>query len=189
MPATSAPFGMRPSYHQSGLDRGRAYPGAIVSTYGTAILKGQPVLLTAAGALNPVAANNVDFLGVFAGVQFNDAFGKPTYAPNWPAGQVATNIVPWVWDDPETIFDIQADGSVAFSQVGDQVNFSNFAAGSTMTGLSQCTCTAASVGTGAQGQLRVIELYQGVDNAWGDAFTILAVKIARSQYYANKVAL
>ena len=43
MSATSAPFGMRPAFHPSGLDRARAYFNGIVSGYGYDILKGQPV--------------------------------------------------------------------------------------------------------------------------------------------------
>ena len=43
MSATSAPFGMRPAFHPSGLDRARAYFDGIVSGYGSDILKGQPV--------------------------------------------------------------------------------------------------------------------------------------------------
>ena len=40
MSATSAPFGLRPSFHPSGLDRAVALPNGITSTYGTGILKG-----------------------------------------------------------------------------------------------------------------------------------------------------
>ena len=43
MSATSAPFGMRPSFHPSGLDRAVALADGITSGYASNILKGQPV--------------------------------------------------------------------------------------------------------------------------------------------------
>ena len=43
MSATSAPFGLRPAFHPSGLDRAQALAGGIVSGYASNIFKGQPV--------------------------------------------------------------------------------------------------------------------------------------------------
>ena len=43
MSSTNAPFGMRPAFHPSGLDRASALADGILSTYSTDILKGQPV--------------------------------------------------------------------------------------------------------------------------------------------------
>ena len=58
MSATSAPFGMRPAFHPSGLDRARAYVDGIVSAYGSDILKGQPVKLVTAGNIEPAASRS-----------------------------------------------------------------------------------------------------------------------------------
>ena len=49
MSATSAPFGFRPVYHPTGLDRAVALAGGIASAYGTGILKNQPVALDTNG--------------------------------------------------------------------------------------------------------------------------------------------
>jgi hypothetical protein len=43
MSATNAPFGLRPAFHPSGLDRAQALANGITSGYSSAILKGQPV--------------------------------------------------------------------------------------------------------------------------------------------------
>ena len=43
MSATSAPFGLRPAFHPSGLDRAQALAGGISSGFTTDIFKGQPV--------------------------------------------------------------------------------------------------------------------------------------------------
>ena len=58
-------------------------------------------------------------------------------------------------------------------------------AGSTTTGLSQATLNSASAaGSGSQAQVRVVDLAPYVDNAWGDAYTIVRVQVARRQISA-----
>jgi len=51
MSSTNAPFGLRPAYHPSGLDRATALADGILSTYSTDILKGQPVKLATSGVI------------------------------------------------------------------------------------------------------------------------------------------
>ena len=84
-------------------------------------------------------------------------------------------------------FEVQASGSVAQTAIGDQVNVNNFAANA--AGYSQATVDPTVVAAGNQGQFRVMGLALRPDNAWGDAFTILRVAIARHQFVANKVAI
>jgi hypothetical protein len=93
--------------------------------------------------------------------------------------------VTYYYADPSIVYDIQADGSLAQTSVGDQANFTNIAAGSTTTGLSQCTISTSLVGSGNVGDLRIINLSPGVDNAWGDAYTVVQVQVSRSQYVAT----
>jgi hypothetical protein len=40
-------------------------------------------------------------------------------------------------------------------------------------------------GSGSVGDLRIIGLSNGVDNAWGDAYTVVQVQVSRSQYVAT----
>lgn len=191
MSAISAPFGLRPVFHPSGVIRPRALAGGINSGYGSTILANQPVLLSTSGLLNPVTANNVDFVGVFAGVEYTTTGGTRRVVDNkWIASTTydTGSLIAYFYDDPAIVYEIQADGSVAQTALGDQVNVSNFANGSTLTGLSQATAGATPVGSGSQGQLRVIDKGLGIDNDWGDAFTVLRVQIARHQYISNKVA-
>lgn len=201
MSITLNPYGIRPAYSPQGMASARTYPNGIASGYATGILKYQPVALNASGQLI-AATSGADFIGVFAGVRYIDATGIPHVSDQWIAGTVysstAGNISAGygievdVWDDPNIVFQIQADGSLAQS-IGGQVNFSNLSAGSTTTGLSACTASAASLTTSAQGQLRIVELAPtpalNGTNLWGDAFTEVRVMIARSQYVANKVAV
>ena len=66
---------------------------------------------------------------------------------------------------------------------------SNVTAGSTSTGLSAATLSATLAGAGVQAQWRIVGFAGYVDNTPGDAFTIVQVQLARSQYVANKVAI
>lgn len=193
MSAVNAPFGFLPVFHPSGLVRAQGFKSAIPTGYASNIFKGQPVAIDGSnGNIIPVAANNVDFIGVFAGITFLDAQSRPIYFPAWLASQVITQpqeTVVWVYTDPQIVYSAQADGSVARTALGREVNISNFAAGSTLTGLSQATLAATPVTAGQQGQWFVHDVSRRPDNDWGDAFTVLQVRMARSQQVANKVGI
>ena len=121
-----------------------------------------------------------------------DATGRPTVSNFWPAGQALlanTVATAWVWDDPRIVFEVQADGSVAQAAVGDQTVIVNAGAGSALTGLSTSGVSATLSGAGVQGQWRIVGFGQGVENAPGDAFTIVQVQMARSQFIAKKVGV
>jgi hypothetical protein len=58
MSATNAPFGLRPAFHPTGLDRAQALAGGIATTYNTGILKGQPVKYDTNGNIVVAAAGD-----------------------------------------------------------------------------------------------------------------------------------
>lgn len=184
MSATNAPFGFRPAYNPIGLDRAKKY--TIASGYGTAINKWAPVILNTNGTITAGTAG-ADIKGVFIGCEYLDSTGRPAYSTFWPAGTTGTSIVAWVADDLNNVYEVQADGSVPQSAIGDECDVSNV--NSAASGLSQATVSATLAGAGAQGQFRIVGFGQQVDNTPGDAFTILQVQVARAQDSANKVAI
>lgn len=187
MSASSAPFGFRPSYFPTGLDRASKY--AIAAAYGTAMYKGQPCILNTNGTV-VVGTAAADLLGIFNGCEYVDASGKPWVSTFWPAGQtVLSGTVPvaWVWDAPDVIYEVQADGSIPQTAIGDQADVSNV--GNNANGLSTCTLSSTLAGAGVQAQFRIVGFNGNVDNLPGDAFTIVQVQIARHQFRANKVAV
>ncbi len=188
MTAVSAPFGMQPSFHPTGLDRATAYTPGIAAAYTTPIYKGSPVILATDGTMT-IGTTAADILGVFDGVEYTDATGKPTWSNFWPGATGCTNITAYVWDNPQVVYNIQSDGSIASTAVGDQADFVNPNTGSTSTGLSTATINHTLAGAGTQAQLRIVGLSLTPDNAWGDAYTVVAVQIARQQFVANKVAI
>lgn len=186
MSATATPFGMRPAYHPSGEIPVAAY--TIASAYGTAIYKGNPVILNTNGTI-VVGTTAADVLGIFAGVQYTDATGKPVYSPYWPASTTATDIVAYVYVDPNIVYEVQSNGSIAQTAVGDQADFVNPGTGSATTGLGSCTISSTLAGAGVQAQLRIVGFSLAPDNAPGDAYTVVQAQIARSQFVSNKVAI
>ena len=186
MSSTNAPFGLRPAFHPSGLDRAQALAGGIASAYATDILKGQPVKLNTSGVLVVAAAGDT-FQGAFAGVQFTDTTGRFRVSNYWPANTafVAGSCVAYYYADPAIVYEIQAAGSLAQTSVGDQADLSNTTAGSTTTGLSQCTLSTSLAGSGNSAQMKIVDLAPYPDNAWGDAYTIVRVQINKSQNQAT----
>lgn len=187
MSATNAPFGLRPAFHPSGLDRAQALAGGIPSGYSSDILKGQPVLYVAgSGVIEPVNATGDAVSGAFAGVEFTDTTGRRRVSNYWPANTAyqTGSCVAYFYNDPNIVYEIQADGSVAQTAIGLDANFSNFAAGSNVTGLSQATLNASVLSTGVQGQVQILDIAPYPDNDWGDAYTIVRVQVARRQIAA-----
>lgn len=197
MSSVNAPFGFQPAYHNSGIAKARAY--TIASGYAQNIYKGDPVKLVDAGGIQygtsdgtgTGTTDGVGLLGIFAGCEYTDSNGKPNYSSYWPASTVATNIVAYVWDDPATVFRVQGAGSYAAGTIGEQADFTVLArtsgtGGSTMTGLSLGTLTAE---VATQGQFQVIALDGAPDNAWGDSYTIVHVRINEHHYQGAVAAI
>ena len=183
MSATSAPFGLRPAFHPSGLDRAQALAGGIVSAYSSDILKGQPVKYVTGGVINPAAAGEA-FVGAFAGVEWTDTTGRRRISNYWPANTAyqTGSCVAYFYADQQIVYEIQADGSLAQSSIGDEADFTNATAGSNVTGLSQATISTTLVGAGNSAQMRIIDLAPYPGNAWGDAFTIVRVNVSEYQF-------
>ena len=195
MSAISAPFGLRPAYFPTGLERAQALAGGITSGYGTAILKGQAVQYSPnAGVILPVldsTTNSGLVSGAFAGVEWTDTTGRRRVSNYWPASTayIAGSCIAYFYNDQQIVYEIQADGAVAQTAVGNEANLSNFNAGSTTTGLSQCTLSASLVGTGSAGQFRIVDISPAVDNAWGDAYTVVRVQISKPQFISTVNAI
>ena len=184
MSATSAPFGLRPAFHPTGLDRAQALANGITSTYSSDILKGQAVkYIAASGVIQPVTATTDAVAGAFAGVEWTDTTGRRRVSNYWPANTAyqTGSCIAYFYNTPDIVYEIQADGSVAQTAVGLDANLSNFAAGSNVTGLSQATLVATPLSTGTQGQVQILDIAPYPGNAWGDAYTIVRVQIARRQ--------
>lgn len=194
MTATLQPFGFRPTYSPNGGGFATGFVGGIKSGYVTNILRGQPVALDTDGTIIIAVAGDHDIIGVFDGISWTDSQGVLHSSNQWVGGTTysggqASPTYAWVFTDPNQIYSIQCDGTLATASVGGQLDFSNATAGSTTTGLSACTAAAAGLTTSGQQQLRIVSLDPAIGNAWTDAYPIIQVQIAQHQYVANKVAV
>ena len=192
MSSTNAPFGLRPAFHPSGLDRAQALANGIqaVSTsgnvsagYATTILKGQPVKMNTGGYIVVAAAGDA-FLGAFAGVEWTDATGRRRVSNYWPANEsfLVGSVVAYFYSDANIVYEIQSDGTLAQTSIGDEAHLSNTTARSTTTGLSQCTLSTTLAGSGNSAQMRIVDIAPYADNAWGDDYVIVRATIAKSQF-------
>ena len=220
MATTLKPFGLKPVYHPSGLDRATPFVGTnsytTGSTYtapyslsgGQAFYQYQPVSLTASGELTIAAsaAASGTVYGVFDGVEFTDSQGRRSVA-KWASKltlDASSDIAFWVFTDPEVVYEAQVNGSATTASIGQQYNFetasgmtpaSGTAIGNGGAGFSTCALNDTAVGSGNQGQVRVVGLGReaaypsGETNAWGDAYTILQVKIANNSFVYPKVSV
>lgn len=205
MSSTSAPFGLRPSFFPTGLERAQVLANGIPSGYSSNILKGQPVAYGNAansgtnGTIVPAqtttgnsTSQQYAVAGSFQGVEFTDTTGRRRVSNYWPASTTTlsgstTNA--YFYNDLNIIYEIQADGSMAQTSIGGEYWFTNITAGSTTTGLSQATLGASTAVTnGQQAQMRVVDLCQNVDNAWGDAYTIVRVQLSSTNFYGQYTA-
>ena len=193
MSATSAPFGLRPAFFPTGLERAQALANGITSGYGTAILKGQAVQSSPnAGVILPVldtTTNSGLVSGAFAGVEWTDTTGRRRVSNYWPAGTTGTAIVAYFYNDQQIVYEIQTDATVAQTSIGNEANLSNFTAGSTTTGLSQMTLSASLVGSGSAGQFRIVDIAPYPDNNWGDPYVIVRVQVSKPQFIATVNAI
>lgn len=143
MANSNAPFGARPvksltggvispnkiAYTIASAYGSNIFLGDFVDVSGTATADGTGITLATAGDGNKI-------LGVFGGVSYTDSNGVPTFSQYWPTGTVATNIKAIVYDDPNLLFEIQADATgIAYADIGMNVNF-EAGAGSAVTKLS-----------------------------------------------------
>jgi len=203
MSSTSAPFGLRPAFHPSGLDRAQALAGGIVSGFATDIYKGAPIRYNstagtsvAAGTITNAAAGAV-WTGAFAGVEWTDTTGRRRVSNYWPASTAYTtgSCVAYFYNDPNIVYEIQTDATIAQTSLGGEYNFSattglTVTSGSTTTGLSSTALgVSTAVANGAQGDMRVVDIAPYVDNAWGDSYVIVRVVNARSQYFGSVTAI
>lgn len=189
MANVASPFGLLLREHPTGQSRARAYK--IATGYAANIGYGDLVKLTTDGVLNAAAATE-DGIGVFAGVQYTDATGKPTFSKNWITGTAATDITAWVYDDPNNIYEVQVGATgTAYVQtiIGAQADIV-VGTPNSATGQSTSYLNATPEAAAAQGQFRVIGFgASGMYDATTNAFPTVLVQLAQHQFVANKVAL
>lgn len=190
-----AAFGLRPIKRRNGASYHVATtPYYIPSSYGTALYIGDPVVktgtantarVTAPGAgsfapgmlpeINKATAGDGNMLtGVIVGFAPLPTDLSKIYNP------ASTERIAYVCDDPDMIFEIQADGAIAATQVGLNAVLIYTNSGSTSTGLSGVELDTSSdvPAADASNQLTILRVADVAGrNELDTAWTVVEVKI------------
>ena len=220
MSATFQPFGLKPVYHPSGLDRavpfvgtntyvpGTSYSAPYSLSSGQSFWQFQPVAITSSGQLTIAnqTASSGKVYGVFDGVEYTNSDGRRSVAKYAAKTTLdaSTNIVFWIFTDPALVYEAQVNGSATSAAIGQEYNFDTtsgssvtdgYAIGNGGAGFSTTALLATAVGSGNQGQVRVVGLGRevaypaGNTNQWGDAYTIVQVVISNNTFAAPSVSV
>jgi hypothetical protein len=180
------PYGLRPINKIGGTPfAGSTRAIKIASAYSSNIFNGEAVVIDATtGTLVAMdVGTSPRVVGVFMGCQFTQASSTRYFINSnfWPASTVAADALGHVIDDPFALFQIQADGTVPQTALGENVNVSATSGftgltGSTVTGKS-LMAAAATTATTAGFPWRLIDFVNnpGQGSTVGDAFTELVV--------------
>lgn len=172
------PNGLTPVRHLSG-GTIRANVYSIAADYATKIHSGSLVSRTGTGRNIALSDADGPAVGVFAGCKYVDVTGEVQFRPYWPApGAVATGttVEAYVFDDPQIVFEIQADGAFAEADVGQTADVV-VGTGSDSTGRSATELNSADI-NGLDGLLTILGLSARPDNAYGtNAKVEVAIKL------------
>lgn len=191
MALTSVPYGLKPV----NLLGGQSFAGStrlykIPSAFAVNIFSGDPVLITSTGSTRGTVARfnatstaatvtaSVTVVGVFVGCTYTDpTLGYTVFRQSWPAGTVSADAQAYVVDDPDALFQVQADGAMAQTTLGTNVALIQTAVGNTATGNSGVGVQASSSATTSTLPIRVVDFVNAPGSAIGDAKTDLIVRI------------
>ena len=190
MATTAAPYGLRPVKRADGMPYAGATSQYLIDPAGEAtnLFYGQVVhigadgyiaLSTATGAdattnAFPTGTTLTGSLGVFVGCEYVNSSGKLVQAQYYPSGTSNGDAIKaYVVDDPNVLFQVQADGAMDQSDIGANTFFAaaqSTSTGSTTTGNSTSAVDATTVTTTAA--FRIVSAVSPI----GDAFPDLLVK-------------
>ena len=185
-----APFGLRPARTSISSQQQNRY--RIAANYNTSIFQGDLVAMVTGGGIERVAAGGSGFiLGVFNGCEFTDpTTGKPTFSNHYPASTNASDIIANVIDDPNAVFEIQADAAFPVADLAG--NYDILAtAGDTVSGTSRIELEVGTAdSTVATLPLKAIDISQDPENSdTSTANTNVIVKINNHLFSAGTAGL
>ncbi len=174
MAATATPMGAEPvgTLSASGSFSGKVRHIKIASGYAANVFYGDFVKMVAAGVIQKdTGTATMTPVGVFMGCAYTDPSTKQkTFSQIWPTGTVASDAVAYVLDDPDAVFKMQSDESLAQTDLGNNIGVVQ-TDGSTDIGRSKNALDGSTAATTNTLPLRIVEFVDGPDSAVGDAFT------------------
>ena len=163
-----ASFGLKPvrmmggSPYSGGQSRYR-----IAANYGTNIFQGDLVAQVTGGGIELHAdGGTVPIVGVFNGCMFTDpTTSEQVFSNHYPASTNASDIIAFVHDDPNTVFEIQADDTFPVADLFGNFDIVYTNSGSTTTGISGAELDVTTGATTTNLPLKAIDISQDPENS------------------------
>ena len=181
-----AAFGMKPVR----MIGGGAYTGGqsrfrIAANYGTSIFQGDMVAQVTGGGIEVHAdGGTVPIVGVFNGVQYTDPTTKEqVYSNYYPASTNASDLIAFVIDDPNVVYEVQADAAFPVADIFGNFDIVYTSSGSTVTGISGAELEVSTGATGTSLPIKAIDISEDPENSdVASANTNVLVVIQNSIY-------
>ena len=187
MSATATPMGAEPvgGLSACGSFSGKVRHIKVASGYAADIFYGDFVKLVNTGTIEKdTGTATATPVGIFMGCFYTDpSTSQPTFNQMWPTGTVASDAMAYVLDDPDAVFRMQGDGSLAQTTLGNNIAIIQ-TSGSTTIGRSKNAVNAGTAATTNTLPLRILEFMDGPDSTVGDAYTdvLLTYNFGMHQY-------
>ena len=161
-------FGLRP-YKGAGwpVQQANKYNISPSSGYGTSIYQGDIVIFSG-GYIETAAVSSANIVGVFSHTYYVASDGTPTFKNYYPASTTALGsgaIEVYIYDDPNQLFLVQADGASAVTCIGRNADTDGIG-GSTTTGVATRELDSSTIATTLALQLKIVGVVQ--DDSNGD---------------------
>ncbi len=187
MAASATPMGAEPvdGLSACGSFSGKVRHIKIASGYAADVFYGDFVKLVSTGTVEKdTGTATMTPVGIFMGCFYTDPnTSQPTFNQMWPTGTVASDAMAYVLDDPDAVFRMQADDSLAQTTLGNNMAVVQ-TAGTTTIGRSKNAVDASTAATTDTLPLRILEFMDGPDSTVGDAYTdvLLTYNFGMHQY-------
>ena len=182
-------FGLRPLGNLSATGAQKQYGYEIADSQSGVIYQGDLVTVYDGYVVKFAPATHTAALGVFNGCFYIDpTTGKPTWKNYYPGSVNITQgkIIADVIDDPNQLFIIQVDESVAQADVGKNADVVG-TGGSTTTGVSSMELDSSTIAKSAALNLKIVGLWDVPGNEYGTN-AVVVVKINEHLYGSAGVA-
>ena len=178
MSTTATPYGFRPV----GLLGGGDWSNSIrhikmTNSYGTSIFYGDVVKVVSTGTVEKDSGTTtMTPVGIFVGCSYTDpGSSQPTYSQMWTASTSATDIMAYVVDDPNVVFQGQGDATLAQTALGNNVAVVQ-TAGSTSIGTSKNAIDSSTIAATKTLPVRILGFIDGPNSSVGDTYTDVLCK-------------
>ena len=160
-----AAFGFRPiGKVGSGVNNGGTTLYTIADNANLTAYKGDHVMASG-GYIVAGTASGATNVGVFNGCQYTDpTTGEQKYSNYYPASTNASDIIAFVIDDPNVVFEIQCNAAFPVADLLGNFDIVYTSSGSTVTGISGAELNVSDGATTATLSVKAIDITEDPDN-------------------------